>query len=244
MSIAAHDPAGSLEVPRGTIALLVAAVRTLAGRPAPFLAATALVVVPTLLLVDGIAGGQLTDGADAHPDEALTFVLLPLVAVILPALVTALHCALVRDLLASRPARLGSALRAVRPQAASALGAVSLYTLAVAAGLALLLAPGVWIAVRLYFGAQAAVLDDLRAFEALQRSASLVQGRWWATAWKLLVCWLATAAVGFPAGHALDALALPPAAHVALSLALQCALLSVAALYGTLLFLALRADRQ
>lgn len=211
--------------------------------PAPFLAATALVVVPILLLVDGVAGGQLAEGADADPDAALGFVLLPLVAVVLPALVTALHCTLVRDLAAGRPARLGVALRAVRPHTASALGAVSLYTFAVCGGLFFLLVPGIWLAVRLYFGAQAAVLGDLRAFEALQRSAGLVNGRWWPTAWKLLLCWLATAAVGHPAGLALDALALPPAAHLALSLALQCLLLSVAALYGTLLFLALRADR-
>lgn len=243
MGVTARDPAASLAVPRGAFALLGAAIRLLAQRPLPFLAATAVVVVPILLLVDGVVGQQLAEGRDAEPDEALTLVTLPLVAIVLPALVTALHSALVRDLAAGGPARLGAALRATRPHAASALGAVALSTLAVAAGLALLLVPGVWIAVRLYFGAQSAVLDELRAFEALQRSAALVRGRWWATAWKLLLCWLATAAVGFPAGLALDALAVPPAVHVALSLALQCVLLSVSALYGALLFLALRADR-
>lgn len=243
MSVVARDPVESLAIPHGSFALLWTTLRMLAARPLPFLAATAVVIVPILLLVDGVAGDQLSEGRDAEPGTLATVVALPLVMVALPALVTALHCMVVRDLAAGRPARVGEALRAVRPHAAPAAGAVALSALAVFGGLLILLVPGIWLTVRLYFGVQAAVLDDLRAFEALQRSAALVTGRWWSTAWRLLVGFAATFVVGFPAGRALEALDAAPAVTVALSIALQCVLLSVSALYTTLLFLSLRAGR-
>jgi hypothetical protein len=47
--------------------------------------------------------------------------------------------------------------------------------------------PGIWLAVRGYFAAQAAVVDGLGPVEALQRSAEVVKSRWWRTLGVLLV---------------------------------------------------------
>ena len=55
------------------------------------------------------------------------------------------------------------------------------YTLAIIAGTLALIIPGIFLAVRLYFAAQAAVVDDAHGVEALRRSWRLVEDSWWRT---------------------------------------------------------------
>ena len=51
----------------------------------------------------------------------------------------------------------------------------------IAAGLVLLVVPGVYVAVRWYLVPQAVVIDGARGLRALRRSGELVQGFWWRT---------------------------------------------------------------
>ena len=82
------------------------------------------------------------------------------------------------------------------------------YSLAVAARPAsLLIVPGIWLAVRWYFGAQAAVVDGLRPVDALRRSAEVVQTRWWRTFGVLLAFGVVVGALGALGGalaHEID----------------------------------------
>jgi hypothetical protein len=167
---------------------------------ATFLALTLLVVAPIVLVVDGGWGGGLADGGDADPSLAAGSVSLALSVVVIPPLVTALHVAVVQALGRGEEPTVGAALRAAAPRLAAAVGAVALYTFAVAIGLLLLLIPGVWLAVRWYFGAQAAVVDRLGPADALRRSAEVVQTRWWRTFGVLLAFSLVTGVAGAAVG--------------------------------------------
>jgi hypothetical protein len=123
---------------------------------------------------------------------------------------------------------------------AAAVGAVALYTVAVAIGLLLVIVPGVWLAVRWYFGAQAAVVDGLGPADALWRSAQVVQTRWWRTFGVLLAFGIVTgvlAVVGGAIVNGIDDGALYTAGHVLL----QAVFVSLSAIFGTLLFFDSRA---
>jgi hypothetical protein len=57
--------------------------------------------------------------------------------------------------------------------------AVLLAAVGVALGLLLFILPGIYLAVRWYFVAQAVVIDRRRGVDALQRSGELVTDSWW-----------------------------------------------------------------
>lgn len=227
-------PQRPLVVPSGPFAQLGATVRTLAENPLPYFLATAIVVVPVRLL--------LIWAFSANDVEGTLLLVLAMVGDLIgvPALVTAFHCTLTHDLVSGRPARLGRALRVAAPHVVPLFVVVALYLLAVGAGLLFFVVPGIWLAVWLYFGVQAVVLEDRFAFEALRRSAALVTGRWWSTAGRLLLGFVVTFAAGISAGISTSTLGLPLVPHVAVSLTVQCILISATALYTTLLFLSLR----
>lgn len=65
--------------------------------------------------------------------------------------------------------------------------AFGLYVASVAIGLALLVVPGVYVAVRYAPFGQVLAMKHASALEALRDSASLTQGRWWATCRVLLI---------------------------------------------------------
>lgn len=228
-----------LGAPRGVWALLGLTLSLLVRHSLPFLSATLLVVAPPIVLVDGLWGGVLAHGADADPGTLAEVASWTAAMVVTPALVTALHCSLVREIGAGRRPRLRAALEEVAPRALPVLAVVALYTGVAVAGLAALVLPGVWLGVLLYFGAQAVVLDGLGPVAALRRSAALVRGRWWETFGRLVlgnvVCTLPAALVGqlplSPAG---------PLASVAVNVGIQTVTTSFMALFGTLLFFSLR----
>jgi hypothetical protein len=203
-----------------------------------FLSVTLLVVAPVVVLVDGAWGGQLESGPDAHPTSGVQGLSL-LLTLVMPVLVTAMHAVIVRDIGNGRVPEVGTALRAAAPRFLPALAAVLLYTIGFAVGLLLLVIPGIIVWVRWYFAAQAAVLDGVGPGESIRRSSALVEGRWWEVFGALLV-----SAILLGGGTAL--LALPVhfvhegIAYVTLSAVVQSIGLSLAALYGTLLFFSLR----
>jgi hypothetical protein len=214
---------------------------------AVFLSVTLLVVTPVVLIVDGIWGRALADGIDADAPLAATIVSTFVSAIVIPPLVTALHVVIVLGLARGEEPSVGSALRTASERFLPAVGTVLLYTLGVAVGLVLLIVPGIWLAVRWYLGAQAAVVDRLAPTEALRGSARLVQDRWWRTFGYIVV---AVILFGIPVailGAVLGALAAAVdsgALYVVTLIVVQAIGLSLTAIFGTLLFFDLRARRD
>ena len=207
---------------------------------ATFLSLTLIVVAPIVIVVDGGWGGGLADGGDADPSAAAAGVSLALSIVVIPPLVTALHVAVVQALARGEEPTVGAALRAAAPRLPAAVATVALYSVAVAFGLVALIVPGVWLAVRWYFGAQAAVVDRLGPADALARSAEVVQTRWWRTFGCLFAFSLITGVIGALGGaiaREIDNGALYTASYVLL----QAVFLSLTAIFGTLLFFDSRA---
>jgi hypothetical protein len=134
----------------------------------------------------------------------------------------------------------GAALRLAAPRLPAALGAVVLYSLGVALGFVALVVPGVWLSVRWYFGAQAAVVDGLGPVDALRRSAEVVETRWWRTFGVLLAFGLLIAVFGALAGAAIRTIE-NGAIYTSAEILLQAGLLALTAIFGTLLFFDSRA---
>jgi hypothetical protein len=226
--------------PRGVGELLTTSVRLFLSHAGLFLSLTLLVVAPVVVLVDGVWGRTLREGPDAHAPASAGSVSLLLTVFVVPPLVTSLHAVIVRSLGAGAVPSVRGALRHAGPRLLPALATVALATIGVVIGFLLLVVPGIWIAVRWYFGAQVAVLETVPPEQALRRSAQLTKGRWWSTAGALLAASLAfgiaAAIAGFGAAAVHDGVA-----YVSLLTVIQAVTLSLTALFGTLLFFSLRA---
>ena len=229
-----------LDQPR-TLGELVAVTFDLFGRHlAVFLSLTLVVVAPIVLVVDGVWGRYLAEGGDVDPPTAAAAASLALGVLVIPPLVTALHVVVVQALARGEEPTVGGALRSASTRLLPAVAAVVVYSLAVAAGLLALVVPGVWLAVRWYFCAQAAVVDGLGPADALRRSAQVVEGRWWRTFGVLLAFGLVVGAVGAVGGalaHEIQNGALFTTAWILV----QTITLSLTAIFGTLLFFDSRA---
>jgi hypothetical protein len=215
------------------------------GRHTGVLLTLALVVVtPVTLLVDGVWGRALADGIKAEPPleaEAVSAVLR--VFVILP-LVTAATVIVVQALGRGAPAPgTGAALRAGARVFPRVLGAVLLYIVAVMAGFVLLVIPGIWLAIRCYFAAQAAVVDEVGPAAALRRSSELVHGSWWRTLGCLLATGLLFGLLGSAAIGLIGELG-SSALYVAGLIVVEAIALALTAIFATLLFFDLRARRE
>jgi hypothetical protein len=229
-----------LDQPR-TLGELVTVTFDLFGRHlAVFLSLTLAVVAPIVLVVDGVWGGYLAEGGDVDPPTAAAAVSVALGVFVIPPLVTALHVVVVQALARGEEPTVGDALRNASARLLPAVAAVVVYSLAVAAGLLALVVPGVWLAVRWYFCAQAAVVDGLGPADALRRSAEVVEGRWWRTFGVLLAFGVVVGALGALGGalaHAIENGALFTTAWILI----QTVTLSLSAIFGTLLFFDSRA---
>ena len=157
-------------------------------------------MAPVVILVDGVWGGFLAAGGRADPSTAASGASLALGTVVIPPLVTALQVVVVQALARGEEPTVGAALRLAAPRLPAAVGAVLLYSLGVALGLVALIVPGVWLSVRWYFAAQAAVVDGLGPADALRRSAAVVETRWWRTFGVLLAFGLLVGIFGAVAG--------------------------------------------
>jgi hypothetical protein len=224
-----------LDEPR-TLGELIGLTFELFGRHlATFLSLTLLVVAPVVILVDGVWGGYLTDGGDADPSAAASGTSLALGTIVIPPLVTALHVVVVQALARGEEPMVGAALRLAAPRLPAALGAVTLFCLGVALGLVALIVPGVWLSVRWYFAAQATVVDGLGPVDALRRSAEVVDTRWWRTFGVLLAFGLLIGVFGAVTGAVVRSVD-EGVIYTSAQVLLQAGLLSLTAIFGTLLF--------
>jgi hypothetical protein len=188
-----------LSRPRDLGTLLGTAWETWLRSFAVFFALALLVVAPITIVFDGILAGRLADPeatAGFEAEGSNTFVS----AVLMPALVTALHVVVVLELARGERPGVGESLRRVLPFVPLVIVTVLLYALGTAIGLVLLIVPGIWFAVRCYFGAQAVIVDGLGPVAALRRSSELVRGSWWRVFGYLIVIGLIAAALGLVAG--------------------------------------------
>jgi len=207
------------------------------GRHADVLLTLALVLVaPVTLVVDGIWGGALADAADADPSLASQAVSAALsVFVILP-LVTAANALVVRDLGAgTAPRDLAAVLRAGARVFPRVVGAVALYAVMCLAGFVLFVVPGIWLAIRCYFAAQAAALDGASPPDAMRRSSDLVRGTWWRTCGCLVATGLMLGLVGSIATSAFAASG-NGALFVAGAAIIESVVISITAIFATLLY--------
>ena len=211
------------------------------GRHADVLLTLALVLVaPVTLLVDGVWGGALANGADARPSLASQIVSAAVSVFLVLPLVTASNALVVRDLGGgTAPRDVGRALRAGARVFPRVLGAVVLYGIAVLAGCVLLLVPGVWLAIRCYFAVQAAALDGDAPPDAMRRSADIVRGQWWRTFGYLLGTVLLLGVAGSFATTAFAASG-NGALFVAGTAVIESIVISLTAIFATLLYYDLR----
>lgn len=207
-----------------------------------FLSVTLLVVAPLVVLGTGLWAGGFADGGGADV-ATVPAVVTGVLEFLMPVLVTALHVMIVRDLGDGRVPTVAEALRSAAPRFPHAIAAFVVYSLLVVGGTILLIVPGIWVFVAGYFAAQAAVLEGRGPLAAFQRSSDLVDERWWRTAGTLLLGWILLTVASFPAGLAIDAVD-SGVLYIALYTVLQVLTLSLSALFGTLLYFSLRAQKE
>jgi len=165
------------------------------------------VVLPIDLALHGVAAGQLWSGYDASPPLAVSLASFPVATLVVGPLISANHARAVVALgQGIVPATGRTLLEGVRLLPTVAL-VVLLYGLGSFGGFLLLIVPGVYLYVRWYVCAQAAVVEGLRGRKALARSADLVKGSWWRVFGISIVLDLIVAAAGAGLSMPLDVLA-------------------------------------
>ena len=204
------------------------------------------VVVPVQLIVSGIGLEELTSGY--RESDSTAELLIPTIVsylVVAPLMVAATIYVLQR-LAEGEPPHAGRSIQAALDVFAPVFLAVLLAGAGIALGLVLLILPGIYVAVRWYFVAQAVVIDNARSTEALRASWRLTNGFWLRTFGVIL---LANIAAFLPASLVvlpLQALA-ESADRQAISLAgmilTEALTAPFVALVSTLLFFDIRARR-
>lgn len=215
---------------------------------AVFLTLAFVLIAPTVVLVDGVWGGALTDpeyvNAAADATSQLLFTL------VIPPLITAVHVVAVVDIAAGRPPSVGGSLRAALTRVVPLVAATFLYGLVTVLGLIALIIPGIWLGVACYFAAQQVAYDrEMGAVAAVKASFELVKGAWWWTFGVLIVVGMLSAllvlppaAIGLVAAIAIGGV--PGGVLLVVgTIVLNTIVYSFGALAGTLLFFDLRARR-
>jgi len=165
------------------------------------------VVLPIDIGLYGVGAGELWSGYDKNlplgVDIATNFV--PTLLIV--PLISANHARAVIRLGAGNVPPIGRTLLEGLFLLPAIAFVVFLYDLGVFGGLILLIVPGIYLVVRWYVCAQAAVVDGFRGRLALDRSRDLVEGSWWRVAGISLVLYLIPAAIAWGIKLPLDDLA-------------------------------------
>lgn len=224
-----------------SVADLLALTLQVFGRNAGLLFSMSLLIVaPVVVFVDGVWGGALHDGAEADASAAAQLGSLAIYTFVVPPLISAFHAIVVRDLGRGRAPTIPQAIREAAPRLPAAFGAVALATLGIALGFVALIVPGVVLAIRWTFTAQAAVLEQLPPVAAIRSSGRLVQQRWGEVFGAMLVGnVLFGAAVGGVGGIAL-AFVDDGVVYVTCMAIVQAIAMSLCALFVSLLYFTMR----
>jgi hypothetical protein len=146
-----------------------------------FVAISAAIVLPVELIVSGVGMEQLSGPYEEEPTLAESLVPTLVSFLVLIPLITAACVYALQDLAAGAHPRVGETLTRGLEAFTPLFLALLVAGLGIALGLALLIVPGVYLAIRWFFVPQAVVLDGRRGVEPLRRSGEVVEGFWWRT---------------------------------------------------------------
>jgi hypothetical protein len=146
-----------------------------------FIALSAAVVVPVYVVVQGIGLEQFTAAFDDSQSLAETAVPTVVRFLVVAPLITAICIYALRSVAEGGRPGAGESFVSGFEAFTPLFLAVLLAAVGIAAGLLLLIVPGVYLAVRWFFVPQAVVLDGARGLQALSRSGEIVDGFWWRT---------------------------------------------------------------
>jgi Uncharacterised protein family (UPF0259) len=171
----------TLAQPRDISALFRDSLRVYVRHAGLFILLSAAVVVPVHVVVEGIGLEQLTGPYDSSPTIAEAAVTTVVAFLVVMPIVTAICIHALRPIAnGKRPGAvqaLVSGFEAFTPLFL----AVVIAAIGIAAGFVLLVIPGIYLAVRLFFVPQTVVIDGARGLDALRESSEITRGFWWRT---------------------------------------------------------------
>jgi len=170
-----------LSQPRDITALFRDSLRVYVRHAGLFILLSAAVVVPVDLVVEGIGLEMLTGRYDSTPTIAETAV--PTVVrflVVVPIITAICIYALLSIEAGGRPSASRTLVSGFE-QFTPLFFAVLIAAIGIAAGFVLLVIPGIYLAVKLFFVPQTVVVEGARGTESLRRSSDMVRGFWWRT---------------------------------------------------------------
>ena len=161
-----------------------------------FLLLSAAVVVPVHVIVEGIGLEMLTGPYDDSPAIAEAAVPTVVGFLVVSPLITAICIHALRSISAGEKVGAGRAFVAGFEAFTPLFFAVFTAAVAIAAGFLLLVIPGIFLAIRLFFVPQAVVIGGERWMGALRLSWEVTQGFWWRTFGLVVLVNLAVAIPG------------------------------------------------
>ncbi len=139
------------------------------------------VVLPVQLIVSGIGLEELTSGYRGSAGRGELLIPTAVSYLVVAPLIAAMTIHVLQRLADGERPHPGRSIQAGLDLFAPVFLAVLLAGAGIAAGLVLLILPGIYLAVRWFFVAQSVVVDKARGPEALRASWRLSQGFWWRT---------------------------------------------------------------
>jgi hypothetical protein len=170
-----------LDRPRDITALFGDSLGVYLRHATVFIALSAAVVVPVYVVVQGIGLEQFTAAFDDSQSLAETAVPTVVRFLVVAPLITAICIYALRSVAEGGRPGAGESFVSGFEAFTPLFLAILLAAVGIAAGLLLLIVPGVYLAVRWFFVPQAVVLDGARGPQALSRSGEIVEGFWWRT---------------------------------------------------------------
>ena len=162
-----------------------------------FIKVSAAVVIPAVLIVEGIGLEMLT--SDYDPSPPITELVVPGVVdfLVVTPITTAICIYALHQIAAGERPRAGQVLTAGFEAFTPLFAAVVLAAAGIALGFVALIVPGIYLFVRWYFVPQSVVIEGARGTQALSRSGLLVTGLWWRTFGLVVLANVAVAIPGF-----------------------------------------------
>ena len=161
-----------------------------------FIALSAAVVIPVHVMVEGIGLEMLTGPYDDSLSVADAAVPTIVDFLVVSPIITAICIHALRAIAAGEKPGAGKAFISGFEAFTPLFFAVVLAALGIAVGFALLVVPGLYLAVRWFLVPQAVVIDNARGWQALVRSGEVIQGFWWRTFGLVILINLAAALPG------------------------------------------------
>ena len=195
------QPSGRLR-PLGLGETLDAAIKLYRNNAVTLWKIVALVIVPLEILqfiirrislpsdVFLLNGTLYTHGNGTGASGTVGLLAISILGLLGELLVTGAVFKLQLDAIMDRPHDIRESFEFARYKIWSLLWLGILSTILIAVGFILLVIPGIWLMVAICVAVPALMLEGVKGFQAMKRSMSLVDGRWWATFGRLIVAFI------------------------------------------------------